>query len=96
MAFRIRRRCIFRHFISALHRAQNREIKYLCIVCTGYNLGKDKAEELKNLVLNLRDKKGNELFYPDEILITEIPKNIQQDRQKMKAYLKAELKFNET
>jgi hypothetical protein len=77
----------------ALHRAQSKEIKYLCIICTGYNLGKDKAEELKNLVLNLRDKSGNELFDPDHILITEIPKDIQQDRQKMKEYLKAELEF---
>jgi len=77
----------------ALHRAQNREIKYLCIVCTGYNLGKDKADDLKNLVLNLRDKEGKELFCSNEILITEIPEDIQRDRQKMKAYLKAELEF---
>lgn len=77
----------------ALHRAQNREIKFLCIVCTGYNLGKDKANDLKNLVLNLRDKQGKKLFYPDEILITEIPEGIQQDRHKMKAHLKAQLEF---
>lgn len=77
----------------ALHKAQNREIKYLCIICTGYNLGKDKAEYLKNLILNLRDKEGKELFEPGEILITEIPENIQQNREKMKAYLEAELEF---
>jgi hypothetical protein len=78
----------------ALHRAQNKEIKYLIIVCTGYNLGKEEAKDLTNLILNnLRDKEGESLFRSDEVLVTEIPEKIQADRLKMKEYLKQELKF---
>jgi hypothetical protein len=79
----------------ALHRAQNKEIRYLCIVCTGSNLGEEQANDLKNLILdNLRGKEGNELFPRDEILVTEIPKDIQQDRLKMKEYLFQKLDFS--
>lgn len=78
-----------------LHRAQNKEIKYLCIVCTGYNQTKEQADALKSLILeNLRDKNGNELFVRTDIYVTEIPENIQQDRLKMKKFLFQELEFN--
>jgi hypothetical protein len=78
----------------SLDRLQNGRIRYLCIICTGYNLGKEQAKDLVDLVHdNLRSKEGKELFPRDEVLITEVPKDFQQDDSKIKTFLKKELKF---
>lgn len=55
----------------------------------------DNAKDLVNLILRrIHDEEGKKLLDLDNVLITEVPVNMQNDEVKTKAYLTKEFEFS--
>jgi len=66
-------------------------LQYLCIVCTGYNLTVENAEELVNIIIHRITYEEEEI--PFEVYITDLPMQLSKNKTKMKNYLKKKLEF---
>jgi len=70
-------------------------VRYFHIACTGENMTGNNAKELMYLILiRIHDEEGKRLLDPDNVYITEVPTNMQNDKLKTKAHLTKEFEFS--